>query len=134
MIGGNITRDLEPKTIGETVVLNFSIAVNRKVKDEKVVSFFDMTAFGKTAEGIAKWFNKGSTIFVECRPEQQSWEKDGQKRSAIKFIIDRWEFAGGPKDDGEQKPAPQGREKFTKSAAPDSPIEEQAFAEDSIPF
>jgi single-strand DNA-binding protein len=59
-------------------------------------SYFDFVAFGKTAELIVNNFEKGKQIYVEiARPKQDRWEgKDGQKRSKVNFILERFEFVG----------------------------------------
>ena len=63
-------------------------------------SFFDFSAFGKTAEFIKQYFTKGKSIAVVARAKQERWEKDGQKRSKIVFYVDRASFAGSKADNG----------------------------------
>lgn len=91
IIGGRITRDVELKTLNDgTAVAGFSVAVNGYKKED--VSFFEMSAFGKTAENIAKFFKKGNNILVDGTLKQETWEKDGQKRSKTKIVVDRFDF------------------------------------------
>lgn len=102
---GNITKDIELKNLeGGTVVANFSIAVSRKfVKpgEERQSDFFNLTAFGKTAEFISKYFAKGSKILVECRIQNRTYEVDGVKKYATDFIVENTYFAGGSKTSNE---------------------------------
>ncbi len=87
---GNMVRDPELKhTQAGKAICNFSLAVNQ-AKDQ--VSYFDYTAWEKTAELIVQYCKKGSKVCVESRPEQQRWEKDGTKHSKVVFIVDRIEF------------------------------------------
>ena len=87
VIDGNLVRDGEVKFSNSgTAVLSFSIAHNAKVKDKEEVHYFDITVFGKHAEYIADFAKKGATVLVAGRLVQQRWEKDGQKRSAVKII------------------------------------------------
>lgn len=80
---GNITKDPELKyTPGGTAVLNFTVATNRRVKDDQVQggwkdvpSFHRVKAFGKTAEWLANTIKKGDQVFVAGRPEERSWQK-----------------------------------------------------------
>ena len=67
MLGGRIAKDLELKyTTSGTAVLTFPVAVARKRKDKNATTdFYDCVAWSQTAEFIAKYFRKGSTIFVE---------------------------------------------------------------------
>ena len=81
---GRMTRDPEAKQAGQTTICNFSIAVNGFKKDE--VSFFNMTAFGKTGEFITKYLKKGSRVAVTGSIKQDTWEKDGQKQSKVSII------------------------------------------------
>jgi single-strand DNA-binding protein len=97
---GRIGGELELKDAKETKVLNFSLAVRRKfTKDgQPDTDWLNMTAFGKTAEFIAKWFGKGSEIALESHVQVDHYEKDGQKRTAQKYIVDGVEFTAGSKD------------------------------------
>jgi len=119
---GRLTRDPELRyTGGGTAVCNFAIAVNRRVKKgddwAEEASFFDIVAFGKRGEAIAEYLSKGRPIFVEGELQQRRWEgQDGQKRSRIEVLANRFEFidsrgegsgapgAGGP--DGDDAPPP----------------------------
>ena len=108
---GRITKDIETKAAGSTTLAEFGLAVNHRYtsngeKKEKA-SFFNCKAFGKTGEIIAKYFQKGSKILIEGRLDQNSWEKDGQKRSSVEIIVDSFEFIDGKKSDAgnvEQEP------------------------------
>ena len=68
-------------------------------------------------ENAVKHMTKGSICVVEGYLEQQSWEKDGQKRSEIVVIVDKF-FPTYKKNDegksgGQKKaPAPQNDEGF----------------------
>ena len=127
---GHITRDLEVSQAGSTSVLNFGIAVNRKWKVEgeykEEVSFIDLSAFGKTAELISQYFVKGQAIFVEGRLKQDSWEKDGEKKTKLKVVVENFQFVGSKKsgaDTEKNDTAPK------KKAAPRADVPDE-----DIPF
>lgn len=103
LLGGNLTRDPETRTTqGGMTVCKFGLAVNRKFKDTEEVMFVDCTAFGKTAEAIAQYLDKGSPVFVEGRLQLEQWEdKEGGKRSKHSVVVDVVQFVGGDKDRGE---------------------------------
>lgn len=112
IIGGNITHDLEVRYLpAGTAVLDLSIANNRKYKkDDELIqetSFVNLTAFGKTAENIAKYFQKGNPIVVEGRIKTDQWEQDGKKRSKTKIIINAFHFCGGKKEEKSQEESPE---------------------------
>ena len=107
LLAGNLTRDPEIKfTAKGSAIANFTIAHNRKWRteageDKEEVSFIDCVVFGKTAENVAKFFKKGSAIFVEGRLKQESWDDKatGQKRSKLVVIVESFQFVGGKRDD-----------------------------------
>jgi single-strand DNA-binding protein len=60
---GNITRDSELKNLGDSEVLNFSIARNdRRTKE---VTFIDCSIWGKLATSLAPYTKKGQQVYVE---------------------------------------------------------------------
>lgn len=59
---GRTTKDVTVSVKGETKMAKFTIAVNEG-KDK--ATFIPVTAFGKTAENMAKYVGKGSLISVE---------------------------------------------------------------------
>ena len=94
---GRTTRDIELRyTQSGKAVGNLSIAVQRKFKKEEV-DFFECTAWGKTAEIIAKYVRKGDQIGITGTLRQETFEKDGQKRSKVVVIVDSFDFIGGKK-------------------------------------
>lgn len=99
VLGGNATRAPEQRQAGQTTVAGFGIAINRKftVNGEKreEVTFVDVTCFGKLAEIVCKYVNKGDQLIVLGRLKTESWEKDGQKRSKLVLIADSVQFVGG---------------------------------------
>lgn len=91
-LSGNVTRDPEKRSAGETPILQFGIAVNEYRKDEQHTNFFDVTVFGQQAKNLASLISKGSKIALEGRLRYETWMKDDQKRSKVSIIADRVEF------------------------------------------
>lgn len=93
MLGGRITHDLELKTTqGGSITLAFSIAVQRKM-DKNKTDFVNCKAFGKTAESIAKFLRKGSSIFVVGNIQTNNWQdKDGNKHYSTEVAVDEFYF------------------------------------------
>ena len=88
ILTGNLTRDPELRsTSSGTHVLQFSIAVNDRVKDggewKDRPNYIDCTMFGTRAESLSKFLHKGSKIGVQGKLHWSSWEKDGQRRSKV---------------------------------------------------
>jgi single-strand DNA-binding protein len=89
ILGGRLTADPELKTTPSGVsVTTFTVAVNRRGKDEQAADFFTVTAWRQTAEFITKYFGKGSSICVVGSLQNRSWEKDGQKHYATEIVAD----------------------------------------------
>lgn len=86
---GRLVRDPESRTSqsGASVV-NFSIAVNRRLKDgSEKANYFNVISFGKTASFVSEYLSKGSLVLVSGTLEQQTWDgQDGQKHSRVVVI------------------------------------------------
>jgi single-strand DNA-binding protein len=81
-------------------VCTFSVATNRKVKDEKETTWHDCVAFDKLAENIAGSIAKGNEVIVVGRLEKRKYDKkDGTKAEKVQIIVDncglslRWDCA-----------------------------------------
>lgn len=102
-IVGRLTKDAELRyTASGQALAQFAIAVNRSVKNgdkwEDVASFFDLTLWGKQAEGLNKYLTKGTQVAVTGSLEQQRWEKDGQKQSKVAIHVESIQLIGGKRD------------------------------------
>ena len=84
---GRLTKANEPKQYnsqnGNGLMLKNTIAIKGKKKDESY--FVDFTAWGKTAEYLAQYSNKGDKIAISGELVQESWQdaQSGQNRSKI---------------------------------------------------
>ena len=84
---GRLTKPNEPKQYnsqnGNGLMLKNTIAIKGKKKDESY--FVDFTAWGKTAEYLAQYSNKGDKIAISGELVQESWQdnQSGQNRSKI---------------------------------------------------
>ncbi len=84
-----------------TAVTDLSLAINRKyraggeggeLKDE--VTFVDVTFWGKQAETICQYTDKGTSLHVEGRLSLETWEKDGENRQKLKVTGENFQFLG----------------------------------------
>lgn len=98
-ISGNLTRSPELRsTQGGTAVLTFGVAVNDRRKNpqtgewEDYPNYVDCALFGKRAETVSRFIDKGSKVAIEGSLRYSSWEKDGHKRSKLEVIVDEIEF------------------------------------------
>ncbi|MBR0290121.1 MAG: single-stranded DNA-binding protein [Selenomonadaceae bacterium] len=94
---GNLTRDVDLKS-GNTTYARIGLAVNRPRSTKKEVDFFNLVAFGKTAEVMAKYLSKGSKILVEGQLRFSQYEdKNGQKQRSTDILIENVEFLDSKK-------------------------------------
>ena len=100
---GNLTRDPEVRFTREGApVASFTLAINsnraRQEGDSKDdVSYIDLVAFGKQADLVKNYLEKGSPLLVEGRLQQRRWEQEGQKRSKVEVVVQSITFMGGSK-------------------------------------
>jgi single-strand DNA-binding protein len=115
---GNTTRDIDTSfTRGDTTIAKFGIAVNRKFRrgdgeNVEEVMFIDLTAFGRTAEILAKHVNKGDNLLIDGRLQFDQWndKQTGDRRSKHSVVVENFQFMNN-KQDGERQqrndPPPQ---------------------------
>jgi len=99
ILRGNLARDPELRqvTIGDkqTSVVNFTIATSREFtksngSQDKITSFIQCEAWDSGAEAIGNSFKKGDLVMVEGSLRNDSWEKDGVKRSTVKVRVNNF--------------------------------------------
>ncbi|NLY07292.1 MAG: single-stranded DNA-binding protein [Spirochaetales bacterium] len=152
---GRLTRESELRyTNAGTAVSRFSLAVNRRKRTgdkwEDEVSFFDCVLWGKQAESLNPYLEKGRQVCVSGELRQNRWEQDGQSRSKVEVVVNNIEFFGsstgqgngggsGRSNGGYQNQAPRPQ----ASAAPSQRQEQPAapefngpedFDDSDIPF
>ena len=100
MLMGNLTRDVEIRHVSSDLAVGkFGIAVNRKFKTQsgeqrEEVTFVDCEAWGRTAEVMAQYLNRGSPVFIEGRLKLDQWEdkNGGGKRSKHLVVVETFQF------------------------------------------
>lgn len=93
---GRLTRDPECKyTQGGMAVCRFSVALDRgKDRDgnDKGADFPNCVAFGKTAETIERYMDKGRQIAIQGHIQTGSYEGKNGKVYTTDIVVDRFEF------------------------------------------
>ncbi len=114
ILKGRTTKDTDLRyTAGENAkaVARNSIAVERRYKkDERTADFFNLVAWGKTAEIMGEYVKKGTEILVEGYLDTNSYtNKEGQKVNTTDVVIERLEFCGKRSDASTSatEPAPE---------------------------
>jgi len=118
---GRIVRDIktESSTNGTTYLRN-AIAVDRRGKNE--TDFFNVTAFGKTAEFLERYFKKGSKVAISGHLQSDSYtDKNGNKVTSVSIIVDEVDFCESKGD----KPSNLPENEFVN--VPEGLVEELPF-------
>jgi single-strand DNA-binding protein len=162
---GNLTRDPQLRYLpNQTQVVEFGLAMNRRWRsssgeDREEVTYVDCSAFGKQAEVINQYCQKGRPLMVEGRLKYDSWEdkQGGGKRSKLVVVVENFQLLGSRNDaNGGGQAGPGGPEHRSSRPAParggnsapgagsgpqaetppsEPPIgQDQQFKEDDIPF
>ena len=100
---GNLTRDPQLRYLpSQMAVVDFGLAVNHKYRtkngeDREEVLFIDCSCFGKGAEIINQYCQKGKQLLVEGRLKYDTWEdkQGGGKRSKHSVSVDNFQLMGG---------------------------------------
>ena len=147
---GNLTRDPEVRFLPSgKAVAAIGLAISSKYRtqdgqEHEEVCFVNCEVYGKQAENCGQYHKKGRQVLIEGRLRYESWEKDGQKRNALKVIADRVQFLGGGKageggeagassgssGGGERRPAV----KHEEPAAEEAPSGHESGDDDNLPF
>lgn len=93
---GRLTRDPELRqTSAGTEIATFSVAVDRQGKED-TTDYFDVTAWGKLAEIVGKYTQKGSQVHVAGRLQLDRWESNGEKKQKVSVVANDVVFVGAP--------------------------------------
>lgn len=139
MIYGNLTRDPEKRALPNgSSVCSFSLATNRTYNDkdgkkQEQTEYHNVVAFGKVADIMGQYLQKGRPVYIEGRLSTRSWDKDGQKQYRTEIIADTFQFgASGGGAAGSSSVGSNPQDDTKAPALPDYP-EEEINPED-IPF
>lgn len=116
-IMGRLVADPELRTTQQgTNVCAFRIACERSYApkgQQRQADFVDIVAWGKTAEFICKFFQKGSMIAIDGSIQTRQYQdKQGNKRTAVEVLANNISFAGAKAAD---KPAAASYEQQTRN-------------------
>lgn len=90
-----MTKDVEIRNAGSTLVARYTLAVDRKFKreGEQTADFIPCVVFGKNAEFAEKYLTKGKKIAVVGRIQTGSYtNRDGQKVYTTDVVVEDQEF------------------------------------------
>ena len=105
IMSGRLCADIElRRTPNDKSVCTFTVAVDRRGKDAGA-DFIDCVAWEKTAEFLARYFQKGQQMNICGRLQTRSYEdKDGKKRKATEIVVEEVGFCGKAEKSGNMAP------------------------------
>ena len=102
VLRGRLTKEPEMRaTQSNTAVCSFSLAVNRRFKQEGQpdADFINVVAWAKTAEFVGKYFTKGQQVGVIGRIQTRNYDdKDGKKVFITEVVAEEVYFADSKKE------------------------------------
>lgn len=99
---GYIGRDADLKTVGDSAVANFSIAVSTYKSGEKGTLWVSCALWGERASKLAQYLTKGSAVSVSGDVDIRTYNaKDGSAKAELTCNVQRVTLQGG----GERKEA-----------------------------
>lgn len=118
IIVGYATKEAELKSLPSgSNMATLNLASSRKAKKSngetyEETCFIDVKIFGKLADVIGKYINKGSKVLIEGYLKYESWnDKEGKTKSRHIIVAETFEFLGNKNDkDTSSKPAPKKKE------------------------
>ena len=94
---GRLTKDPEIRsTTGQNpiTIARYTLAVDRRSKDEKTADFIPCVVFGKATEFVEKYLHKGIKIAITGRIRTGSYtDKNGKKQYTMDIVVEDHEFA-----------------------------------------
>ena len=157
MLIGRLTRDPEVRSFASGgKVAHFGFAVNNKRKNpttgqwEDEAVFIDIDAFNRGEKGrqladlVEQYMHKGHQFYLEGRLRLDQWtNKEGQKQSKLKVVLDDFQFLE-PRTDGGNMGGARAAPARTSAPSPDEPYDAPVEAstepvtpprqEEDIPF
>ncbi|MCF7945935.1 MAG: single-stranded DNA-binding protein [Spirochaetia bacterium] len=143
---GRLTKDVELRyTRNGAAIGKISLAVNSLRKNqgawEEETSFFTAKLFGKNAEGLAPYLQKGTQVALKGELRQERWQYEGKNFSKVVINTDTVELLQAPKQKGTSQPQQQRnqpsrtmRNQERSYTEEDLLSEGPEFFDDDIPF
>ena len=108
---GNVGSDPEQREVGSTTVTSFSIAVNRKAKDEETTTWVNCSVWGNRGDVVMEYVKKGMRLVVTGQAHHREFpRKDGSTGVSLELIVN--DFSLPPKKESEESAPAKKRSRF----------------------
>lgn len=151
---GNITRDAEVRTVGQSQVARFGLATSNKYRNSQgetveETEFHNVEYWGNS--GVFQYLKKGQQVFVEGSIKTDKWsDQQGNEKSAVKIKAVSVQLLGSrPQTQAQAQPATAPQRPAPQQPRPSRPtppapapvpppipedIENWNYSENDIPF
>lgn len=134
---GNVGKTPEIRTVGDSKVAQFNLATTERFKGKdgnvrEETEWHNVSVWGKPAEFVEKYVDKGSQIYVEGRIKTEKYQKDGQDRFVVRVVASSVQLLGGKREGSEQKPS-QPTYQNNYGSTP-MPMDDGAVDDNDLPF
>ena len=143
---GHLGRDAETAyTASQTAVTKFSVATNRRWKDQQTGEWKEETNWSNVVmwrgENVAPYLTKGKQVYVEGRLQTRSYDdKDGQKVWTPEVVAEDVILLGGrgegsgPDEYSQEPMRSQPRSRPAAAPAATAPPANDGVSDDDVPF
>jgi single-strand DNA-binding protein len=142
---GHLGRDAETAyTASQTAVTKFSVATNRRWKDQASGEWKEETNWTNVVlwrgENVAPYLTKGKQIYVEGSLQTRSYDdKDGKKVWTTEVVAEDVILLGGRGEGGgpdEMSQEPRSAPRSRQASAPSAPAapSHEGIGDDDVPF
>lgn len=105
-ITGRLTKDIEcRKTPNGVSTTTFTVAVDRRSKEQQSADFINVVAWRQSADYLASYGRKGDWVEVSGRIQTRNYESDGRKVYVTEVVSDEVHLVANKKDDQEGETA-----------------------------
>jgi single-strand DNA-binding protein len=142
---GNVGKDPEIRTsAGGMTVATFSLATADRAKDSSGAwvdkpEWHNLVCFDKLADTAKNYVKKGSSLFVEGKITNRSWDdkETGQKRYRTEIIVNDFTFVGAKTEGGDRSSGGYSSARSSSSSSASAPANDyadQQITDEDIPF
>jgi single-strand DNA-binding protein len=147
MLLGNVGKDPEIRTsAGGMTIATFSLATADRAKDASGAwvdraEWHNLVCFDRLAETAKNYVKKGSSLFVEGKITNRSWDdkETGQKKYRTEIIVNDFTFVGGKSEGGGSSSGGYSKSNsssssYASASAPANDYADQGITDEDIPF
>ncbi len=129
---GAVGQDPEVRyTASGMAIASFSLATEEtNKKGEKVTMWHNCVTFDKLAAIVEQYVKKGAKLYCDGKIQYQQYEKDGEKRTATKIVVNDISMLSAPPGESNHQHTAQKAHGKSKASTPSA----VPFDDSEIPF